>query len=131
MLDAVEKRATRTSARAGPLEQPNTEVRGAALSLVDPAIAAVGFVESQEFDPAPWRPDYPNPAFDERTERDIRWGARIVAAFSDDMIRAAVADARYSDPRAAEYITRVLIERRDKLALHWLGTPLPPALAVQ
>ena len=52
--------------------------------------------------------------------RDIRWGARIVAGFTDEHIRAAVAAARYTDPRAAEYLTRVLIERRDKLVQHWL-----------
>jgi hypothetical protein len=89
---------------------------------VDPQMPSVGFVESEVFDPASWRPDFPNPAFDDRTERDIRWGARIVAGFTDEHIRAAVASAHYTDPRAAEYITRVLIERRDKLVQHWLGT---------
>ena len=47
-------------------------------------------------------------------------GARIVAAFTDDHIRAAVARGRYSDPRAAEYLTRVLIERRDQIVRRWL-----------
>jgi hypothetical protein len=94
---------------------------------VDPHMTSVGFVESVTFDPAGWRPDYPNPAFDERTARDVRWGARIVAGFTDEHIRAAVAAAHYSDPRAAEYIARVLIERRDKLVRHWLGAP--PTLA--
>jgi hypothetical protein len=28
---------------------------------------------------------------------------------------------RYSDPKAAEYLTRILIERRDKIAAHWLS----------
>ena len=88
---------------------------------VDPGIPSVGFVESKVFDPSGWRPDYPNPAFDERTERDIRWGARIVAGFSDEMIRTAVAAGRYSDPRATDYVARVLIERRDKLVRRWLG----------
>jgi hypothetical protein len=90
-------------------------------SVVDPDISAVGFVESVQFDPDSWRTDFPNPAFDERTERDVRWGARIVAAFTDEHIRAAVAAARYSSPRAAEYVTQVLIQRRDKLAQRWLG----------
>jgi hypothetical protein len=90
-------------------------------SVVDPEMPSVGFIESNTFDPSNWRPDYPNPAFDERTERDIRWGARIVAGFSDEMIRTAVAAGQYSDPRAAEYVTRVLIERRDKLTRRWLG----------
>ncbi len=89
--------------------------------VVDPNIPAVGFVESAVFDPAGWRPDYPNPAFDDRTERDIRWGARIVAGFSDEMIRTAVAAGEYSDSRAAEYVTHVLIERRDKIVHRWLG----------
>jgi hypothetical protein len=93
---------------------------------VDPHMPSVGFVESTMFDPAGWRPDYPNPAFDERTERDIRWGARIVAGFTDEHIRAAVSAAHYTDPRAAEYITRVLIERRDKIVRRWLGPNYSP-----
>ena len=82
---------------------------------------SVGFVESNTFDPSTWRPDYPNPAFDDRTERDVRWGARIVAGFTDEHIRAAVTAAHYTDPRAAEYVIRILIERRDKLVRRWLG----------
>jgi hypothetical protein len=95
--------------------------------VVDPHIPAVGFIESEKFDPHDWRPDFPNPAFDDKTTRDIRWGARIVAGFSDDHIRAAVAAAHYSNPAAADYLTRVLIERRDKLVHHWLG-PQGPTL---
>jgi len=89
---------------------------------IDPHIPAVGFVDAKTFEPADWRPDYPNPAFDDRTVRDIRWGARIVASFSDEMIRAAVGAAHYSDPRASEYLAQVLIERRDRIAERWLGT---------
>jgi len=91
----------------------------------DPNIPAVGFIESKVFDPVGWRPDLPNPAFDERTQRDIRWGAKIVAGFTDEHIRAAVAAAHYTDPRATEYLTRMLIERRDKLVNTWLGPPSP------
>jgi hypothetical protein len=94
---------------------------------VDPELPSIGFIDAETFDPGDWRPEYPNPAFDERTERDIRWGARIVAAFTDEHIRAAVAQARYSDPRAAEYLVRVLIERRDKIARRWLRPPAPSA----
>src|SRR5262249_53464538 len=82
-------------------------------SVVDPHMPSVGFIGAKVFDPEDWKPDYPNPAFDDRTARDIRWGVRIVAGFTDAHIRAAVAAGRYSDPRAADYLTRVLIERRD------------------
>jgi hypothetical protein len=94
---------------------------------IDPDIPSVGFIESQAFDPAGWKPFLPNPAFDERTERDIRWGARIVAAFTDEHIHAAVAEGKYSDPRAAEYLKRVLVERRDKIARRWLSRDQGPA----
>jgi hypothetical protein len=92
----------------------------------DPQIPEVGFIESTVFDPAAWRPDYPNPAFDERTERDVRWGAKIVAGFTDEHIRAAVAKGELP-PRAAEYLTQVLIERRDKIVRRWLPDGTGPA----
>ncbi len=86
----------------------------------DSGIPSVGFIESEYFEPGGWKPFLPNPAFDVATDRDARWGARIVAGFSDEHIRAAVEMGRYSDPRAAEYLTRILIERRDKIAARWL-----------
>jgi hypothetical protein len=87
---------------------------------VDPKMPSVGFVESKRFNPATWRPDYPNPAFDEKTVKDIRWGIRILSGFTDAHIRAAVERAQYSDPAATEYLIGVLIERRDKLVRYWL-----------
>jgi hypothetical protein len=98
---------------------------------VDPGMPSVGYVESKAFDAEHWRPDYPNPAFDERTVSDIRWGARIVAGFTDDHIRAAVSTAHFSDPRATEYVTRVLIERRDKIVRQWLSDGQPAQRAGQ
>jgi hypothetical protein len=89
-------------------------------SSIDPQLPGVGFIESETFDPGDWRPYLPNPAFDERTERDIKWGARIVAAFTNEHIRAAVEQGRYSDPRATEYLVRILEERRDKIVRRWL-----------
>ncbi len=95
--------------------------RAAWETTVDPQLPSVGFIEAEAFDPGHWKPDYPNPAFDERTERDARWGARIVAGFTDAHIRAAVECGKYSDPRATEYLTRVLIARRDKIVRRWLS----------
>ena len=61
----------------------------------------------------------------------MRWGARIVAGFSDETIRAAVAAAHYSDPRAAEYIVHTLIGRRDKLVSRWLGNVQAPRITAR
>ncbi len=87
----------------------------------DPHFPSIGFIEAEAFDPVSWRPDYPNPAFDERTERDVRWGARILSGITDAHIRAAVARGRLSDPRAADYLAETLIRRRDRIVARWLG----------
>jgi hypothetical protein len=81
---------------------------------------SVGRFEGDFFDPVKWRPEYPNPAFDNMRPDDAFWGARLVAKFSDETIRAVVGKARFSDPAATEYITATLIKRRDKVLRAWL-----------
>jgi hypothetical protein len=94
--------------------------------------AAIGLIDSSSFDPVLWRPNYPNPAFQNMQPEDAFWGARLVSRFSNDAIRAIVAAAKYDDPNATEYLTKTLIERRDKIAKVWLNVVMPvvnPALA--
>jgi hypothetical protein len=81
---------------------------------------SVGHFESTFFDPLKWKPEYPNPAFDNMQPEDAFWAAELVSRFSDEMIRAIVAKARYSEPGAAEHIAATLIERRDKVLRTWL-----------
>lgn len=81
---------------------------------------SVGRFEADFFDPVAWRPEYPNPAFDNLRPDDAFWAARLVARFSDQAIRGIVAKARYSDPRATDYIAATLIKRRDKVLRAWL-----------
>ena len=49
---------------------------------------SIGRIEAEAFDPLTWRPEYPNPAFENMRPDDAFWAARIVAKFSDEMIRA-------------------------------------------
>ncbi|MBI3050790.1 MAG: hypothetical protein HYY76_21070 [Acidobacteria bacterium] len=88
---------------------------------------SVGRFEGEFFDPLKWRPEYPNPAFDNMRADDAFWAARLVACFSDDIIRAIVAKARYSEPGAAEHIATTLITRRDKVLRAWLAGVNPVA----
>ena len=80
-----------------------------------PNIPAVGRFESAVFDPERWTPEYPNPAFLNRLPDDEFWMAKQIVDFTDDDLRAIVETAQYSDPRAAEWILKCLIERRDKI----------------
>ncbi len=85
-----------------------------------PKIPAAGRLEYVVFDPDKWVSNYPNAAFRNETAADRAWAARKIAAFSDDDIRAVVATGRYSDPVAAEWVVRCLIERRNKIARAFL-----------
>jgi hypothetical protein len=81
---------------------------------------SVGRFEADFFDPVAWRPEYPNPAFDNMRADDAFWGAQLVARFSGDIITAIVAKARYSEPDAAEHVARTLMKRREKVLRAWL-----------
>jgi hypothetical protein len=81
---------------------------------------SVGRFEGDFFDPVKWRPEYPNPAFNNMTPDDAFWAARLVSKFSDEAIRAIVARARYSEPGATDHIVSTLIKRRDKVLRAWL-----------
>ena len=53
----------------------------------------VGRLEVEGFDPTKWKPEYPNPAFENMRPDDAFWAARIVSKFSDEAIRAVVEKA--------------------------------------
>jgi hypothetical protein len=94
--------------------------------------SSVGRIESARFDPAKWKPEYPNTAFDNMRPDDAFWAARIVSKFSDAAIRAVVEKARFSDPASTDYLTKTIIERRDKVVATWLNAVCPvvdPVLA--
>ena len=82
---------------------------------------SAGFVASKTFAPERWKPNYPNAAFTNMRPDDAFWGARLVSRFSDPTIKAIVDAVGYDDPKAAEYLTQTLIERRDTVARVWLN----------
>jgi len=86
---------------------------------------AIGRFEGQEFEPAGWKPRVPTPAILRARSDDTFWAARRVAAFTDEMIRAVVKVGTYSDPAAEALLGDVLIQRRDKIAAHYLAAINP------
>ena len=81
---------------------------------------SVGKFEGKEFDPRAWRPQSPTTAYMELREDDAFWAARRIAAFTDEMIRAAVHTGQFSNPEAEKYLADVLIERREKIKSAYL-----------
>ena len=90
-----------------------------------PDLPAVGHFESDIFDPELWKPNYPNPAFDNRLPDDTFWAAKQVMAFSDEEIRAIVETGQYSDPKSVDWIAKCLIARRDKIGRTYFAKVLP------
>ena len=86
---------------------------------------SVGKFEGKVFDPRKWRPQTPTMAYMEMRDDDAFWAARRVAAFTDDMIRAAVHTGEFSDPEAEKYLADVLIQRRDKIKSTYLTAVNP------
>jgi hypothetical protein len=87
----------------------------------------IGRIESEYFRPERWKPFYPNPAFDRMLPEDALWATRIVAAFSDDMVRAIVRTGEFRDPEAERYLVDTLLRRRDKVVAYYLHQTNPLA----
>jgi len=92
-------------------------------------VAAIGPFEGDVFDPVAWKPRVPMAGLRHVQPDDLFWAARRVAAFSDDMIRAMVRTGGYTDRRAEDHLTAVLIKRRNKIAAAYL-TAINPVVNV-
>jgi hypothetical protein len=82
---------------------------------------SVGWFESESFVPSEWKANYPNSAFSNMQPDDAFWGARLVARFSDPILRAIVEAAGYDDREAVDYLVRTLARRRDIITRQWLN----------
>lgn len=85
----------------------------------------IGWLSGAGFRPEDWKPNWPNAAFNNLTTRDGYWGAKLVGAFDDARIRAAVAAGGLPDAEAAEALVEILVERRDKLVEYWYARVSP------
>jgi hypothetical protein len=91
----------------------------------------IGRFEGDAFDPEQWRPRVPMAALLRARDDDTFWAALRVMAFTDDMIRAVIRTAEFSDPTAERLLGDVLIKRRDAIGRAYLPKVNPvirPAL---
>ena len=84
-----------------------------------------GAFTADHFDPGAWKPNLPVAPFDASDRFDQFWGAKIVARFTREQIHAAVEAARYTDPRAVEYLTDTLVARQRAVVAYWLSQVAP------
>ena len=84
-----------------------------------------GYFRADDFDPARWRPFYPNPAFLRAPEHDNAWMARKIAAFSPEDVKKFVDLGKWSKPVTADYVYNILLERQRRILRRYL-THLSP-----
>jgi hypothetical protein len=85
----------------------------------DPSIPGIGLFEADYFEPDEFSTHTPYWPFHDHDRFDGFWGAKIVMRFNRAMIRAVVEEARYSDPRATQYMIETLVERQRKIGRYW------------
>ncbi|MGH9383500.1 MAG: hypothetical protein ACRD2N_04340 [Vicinamibacterales bacterium] len=84
------------------------------------------------WNPVKWSPHITNAAFRHMRPDDTFWAAQKVAAISDDMIRAAVAEGQFNDPPSEEFLAKAIRERRTRVLQMFLPAVNPvidPAIA--
>ncbi len=81
---------------------------------------SVGFFQGAHFDPEGWKEAYPYWPFMAMDRADAFWGAKIVMRFRHEHIVAAVAEGKFSEPGASEFLVKALEERRDAIGRVWL-----------
>jgi hypothetical protein len=86
---------------------------------------SVGKFEGKVFDPRKWKPQTPTTAYMELRADDAFWAARRVAAFSDELIRAAAHTGQFSNGAAEKYLADVLIQRREVIKRIYLTAVNP------
>ena len=93
---------------------------------------SIGWIPVETFDPGEWRANWPNGAFRLVTPADGYWGAKIVGAFSDADIRAAVSEGGLPVQEVQDILVDILKARRDKIVAYWCSrvTPIENVSAV-
>ncbi len=79
----------------------------------------LGGFTADYFEPRHWQPTVSNPAFVRQTERDRYWGAKRLAAFTADEVRAAISAGHYR-LEAADRLFLILWRRRERILRDYL-----------
>jgi hypothetical protein len=74
----------------------------------------LGYFADKGFNPRAWHPVLDNPAFVRQTPRDRYWGAKRIAAFTAEEVRASVELGHY--PKETEdHLFQILWDRREAI----------------
>lgn len=81
--------------------------------------------DHSRWDPEDWSPHITNAAFRHMRADDTFWAASKLAAISDEMIDAAVAEGRFNDPAAEAFLVKAISDRRRRILEQFLPAVNP------
>lgn len=81
----------------------------------------VGRYGAKYFNPRKWKQNFPLVAFENMTQADAAWAARIVGSFTDEQLRAAVETGEFSQASNADFVFETIRQRRDKIVATYLN----------
>ena len=90
--------------------------------------------DHSKWDPETWWPHITNAAFRHMRPDDTFWAATKLAAISEDMIRAAVAEGKFGHAESEQFLAKAIIDRRMRILQTFLPKVNPivdPALDAQ
>jgi hypothetical protein len=93
--------------------------------LKQPPLLGVGLFDAEHFDPGEWRSHSPYWPLVDKDAFDAFWASKILIRFTREQIAAIVDEAKYSDPRAAQYLVDTLVARQRKTARFWFDRVAP------
>jgi hypothetical protein len=89
-------------------------------------LRGIGAYSDVHYDPGSWKPSTPAQLPVIWADRfDQFWGAKILIRFTRAHLTAAVAAARFTDPRATAYMIDTLERRQRRTARHWFQRVAP------
>lgn len=86
---------------------------------------SVGTFESRVFEPEKWKEVLPYTPIHYANPDDDYWAAKIVGALIEAHFRKLVEAAQYPEEGAADYVVKVLMERREKVLRYFFSRVSP------
>lgn len=71
--------------------------------------------DHSKWNPEEWWPHITNAAFRHMRPDDTFWAASKIAAITDDMIKAAVAEGKFGDPESEAFLAKAISDRRMRI----------------
>lgn len=84
-----------------------------------------GYYSARDFDPEMWRGEYPMLPFQNMTEADGAWMARILARFTPAHVEAAVRAGNLTSSEQSRYLLQVLLLRQQAILRRYFANVSP------